>query len=460
MNKSLIFFIGFVLLLLSWRNQDIDVKPNIILINIDDLGWKDLGFMGSDYYNTPNIDKLSQLGMQFSNGYAAAANCAPSRASLMTGKWPTHHGIYTVGSSKRGKSKDRLIIPTPNKTTLAQDETTLAQILNKDGYFTIHAGKWHLSDSPISFGFDLNIGGGHNGHPKSYYPPYKNVGINGDKYLTDQIMEKAIESVDSVNEPFFLYYAPYAVHTPIQPIDSLLPNYENEQSEIGQNNMGYATMIENLDRNIGLLIQNLNERRLFKNALIIFTSDNGGLFGITNQHPLRAGKGSYYEGGIREPFFFVWQDKIRAKSKSNIPITNLDILPTILACTGIEMNNDEYDGVNLLPILLDNKSELDRPLFWHFPIYLQAYKNHNSENRDSLFRTRPGSVIRFGKWKLHYYFEQNEIELYNLDDDIGEKNDLSKIETIKKKELLMLLQNWWKETNAPIPKERNPDYVE
>lgn len=424
------------------------------------MGWRDVGFMGSEYYETPNIDSLAGLGMVFTNGYAAAANCAPSRASMMTGKWTPRHGIYTVGTSERGASKNRKLIPTKNTTLLSKKFKIIPEVLNQNGYTTCHAGKWHLSENPLEYGFNLNIGGGHNGHPKSYYPPYKNVSIEGeeDQHLTDLIMEKTIKFIDSARNPFFLYYSPYAVHTPITPVNELVEKYNKKPHWNGQNNPEYASMIENLDRNIGLLISKLKERKLFNNTLIIFTSDNGGLFGITNQHPLRAGKGSYYEGGIREPFFFVLNHRIKANTISDIPITNLDLFPTILEYAGI--NNDElpFDGTSLRSILEEKLEKLERPLFWHFPVYLQAYNTSDNENRDSIFRTRPGSLVRYGDWKLHYYFENNEVELYNLSEDIGERNNLAQIETEKTEEMLNYLKNWWNDTDAPIPQNLNPEY--
>ncbi|MFS4482743.1 sulfatase [Hyunsoonleella sp. 2307UL5-6] len=436
-------------------------RPNIILINVDDMGWKDVGFMGSEYYETPNIDYLSSLGMVFTNGYASAANCAPSRACLMTGQWTPRHGIYTVGSSKRGKSEHRKLIPTKNTHTLAKNHTILPQVLHDNGYVTCQAGKWHLSYNPLEYGFDVNIGGGHNGLPKSYTPPYKNVTIKGgsDKYLTDAIMEKAIQFVDTVQKPFYLNYSPYAVHVPIMPVDSILPKYEKKASWNGQGNPEYASMVDNLDRNIGLLINKLKERNLFENTLIVFTSDNGGLYGITKQKPLRAGKGSYYEGGIREPFLFVFNDKIKPNTKSDIPVTNLDIFPTVLNYAGVDANTLSLDGKSLAPILEEEINDFERPLFWHFPIYLQAYNVNDNENRDSLFRTRPGSVVRKGDWKLHYYFEDDGIELYNLSEDIGERNNLVDRNPEKREELLKILKNWWKDTNVQIPKTKNLEYI-
>ncbi|WP_248722437.1 sulfatase [Seonamhaeicola sp. ML3] len=436
-------------------------KPNIIIINIDDMGWRDVGFMGSEYYKTPNIDALSKEGIVFTNGYAASANCAPSRACLMTGLWTTRHGIYTVNSSERGQSKDRKLIPTKNTTLLAPKFTVIPEVLKNNGYTTCHAGKWHLTHNPLEDGFDVNIGGSHAGHPTSYNPPYKNVKIQKGKseYLTDLVMENAIKFVDTISSPFFLYYSPYAVHTPIMPVDSLLPKYRDKTPWKGQKNINYATMVDNLDRNIGLLIKTLKDKHLFDNTLIVFTSDNGGLYGITKQKPLRAGKGSYYEGGIREPFFFVYNGKIKSNTKSEVPITNLDIFPTILKYAGVEETQLELDGHNLSSVLEGKTETLERPLFWHFPIYLQAYNKKDNENRDPLFRTRPGSVIRKGNWKLHYYFEDNGIELYNLAEDIGELNNVASANPSKKDELLTDLKNWWKQTNAPIPTELNPEYI-
>ncbi|WP_282135206.1 sulfatase [Seonamhaeicola maritimus] len=459
--RKVIFKLALLILCVLFQTSCSQSRHNIIIINVDDLGWKDVGFMGSEYYETPNLDYLSSLGMVFTNGYASASNCAPSRACLMTGQWTPRHGVFTVSPSARGKSEDRKLIPIKNTHTLSPEHETLSKILQENGYVTCHAGKWHLSDNPLEYGFDINIGGGHNGLPKSYYPPYKNVNIEGgkDQYLTDLIMEKAIQFVDTVEKPFFLNYSPYAVHVPIMPVDSLLPKYEKKASWNGQGNAEYASMVDNLDRNIGLLINKLKERNLFDNTLIVFTSDNGGLYGVTRQKPLRAGKGSYYEGGIREPFFFVLNGKIKQNINSDVPITNLDIFPTILDFAKIKDPSLKLDGSSLIPVLEEKANKLERPLFWHFPVYLQAYNINDNETRDALFRTRPGSVVRKGDWKLHYYFEDDGIELYNLSEDIGERNNLATTNPEKTEELLKLLKKWWKETKAPIPKTQNPEYL-
>ncbi|WP_421918882.1 sulfatase [Marinifilum sp.] len=447
------------------KKNNEEVKPNILLINIDDLGWKDVGFMGSEYYNTPNLDNLSTKGIVFTNAYAAASNCAPSRACLMSGEWPQRHGIFTVDNSERGKSKDRKIIPVKNTTDLGKDFVTIAETLKSNGYATCHAGKWHLSNDPKDHGFDINIAGTHAGNPGKYYSPYPRklkYKSDTDEYLTDAIMNDVLSFIDGVDdEPFFLYYSPYAVHTPINPIDSLMPRYENKPGWRGQDNPGYATMIDNLDRNIGNLIALLKRKDLYANTLIIFTSDNGGTCKVTEQRPLRAGKGSYYEGGIREPFFVVWPGRISPGLISNVPISNLDIYPTLLEVSQSKVcSNYLLDGQSITELFDGSEpaSWMNRELYWHYPIYLQA-NSRKGQFRDDKFRTRPGSAMRKGNWKLHQYFEDGSFELFNLKEDIGEQNDLSKSNPKKLKELRELLTKWQRETNAPIPTKANPNYI-
>ena len=467
LNISAILFQLLALITLSSCSTDNKHlnQPNIVLINIDDMGWNDISFMGSEYYNTPHIDALADQGLVFTQGYAASANCAPSRASIHSGKWTTRHQIYTVANSDRGKSSDRKLIPIKNTTVLDKKFTTLSQKLKQQGYITCHSGKWHISDDPLEYGFDVNIAGGPQGAPGSYYPPFGNnskqikVEKGKSEYLTDLIMENTLLFLDDVKGPFFLNYSPYAVHTPIHPVDSLLYKYQNKPPYKGQKNPRYATMIENLDRNIGLLVDKLKKRKLFDNTFIIFTSDNGGYFGkITMQKPLRAGKGSYYEGGIRVPFFFLWKDKISPGKDTQTPISHLDIFPTLMDLVGDHSMEKELDGHSLLPLTTKNTSLKERSFFWHFPIYLQGYDIKYNENRDSLFRTRPGSVIRKGDWKLHYYFEDKDVEVFNLKEDIGERNNLAEVNKDKKQELLDELKYWWNKTDAPIPTEANPLY--
>ena len=427
------------------------------------MGWRDVGFMGSEYYETPNIDELAADGMIFTNAYAyaAAANCAPSRSCMMSGQWSQRHGVYTVNNSDRGKSLTRKIIPTENIWHLDESQYILTEALKDAGYTTCHAGKWHITKDPTLSGFDVNIGGSDAGNPGSYYPPYRSVpslkAPTNDYYLTNLVMDKTLEFLNSVEDkPFFMYYSPYAVHTPIQPVKSLLSKYENKSEWNGQNNAKYATMVENLDTQIGRMIVNLKESGKLENTFILFISDNGGLYKVTKQWPLRAGKGSYYEGGIREPMFAFWKDKISAGSRSEVPVTNLDFYPTILEVAGIEKPADKVlDGQSILPVLTGKGELNERPLFWHFPIYLEG---GNKETQDPVFRTRPGSAVRLGDWKLIQYFENNDIELYNLKEDISEKNNLAESNPEKVKELLEILENWREETNAPVPTELNPDF--
>jgi arylsulfatase A-like enzyme len=460
MKSSLIILIIFCLATDSlYSNAG---KPNILLINIDDMGWRDTGFMGSEYYDTPVMDQLVSQGMVFTNGYASASNCAPSRACLMSGQWMPRHGIYTVGTSERGASKNRKLVPVKNIETLDPHFKTLAQSLKEAGYITCLAGKWHLSDDPLLYGFDVNIGGSHAGNPTSYYPPYKNVNLAGPntEYLTDLIMDKAIEFVKSTttDKPFFLYYASYAVHTPIQKVDSLMYKFEQKKPWEGQGNKAYATMVKNEDHNIGRLLAAINEKGELDNTFIIFTSDNGGLNPITFQHPLRAGKGSYFEGGIRVPLAFIWKNKIAAGTRSDLPVTNLDFYPTLLRVAQANTTTS-LDGNSLYDYLLTRKAgkELtDRPLYWYFPVYLEG---GNNETNDSIFRTRPGEAIRKGDWKLHHYFEDDAILLYNLKDDISEKNNLATKYPEKAAALLNLMKLWDKNTSAPSVTKKNPDYI-
>ena len=290
----------------------------------DDLGWSDLSFMGSNYYETPNIDKLSKSGMTFYNGYASSANCAPSRASMMTGKYHPDHGIYTVSPSARGVDKTRKIIPIKNTENLDLDFFLMPEMLKNEGYINAHIGKWHLGSKgfyPEQNGFNINIGGWEKGSPKGgYFSPYKNPKLeDGPKgeYLTDRLTNEAIKFIDqNKKNRFFLHLSFHSVHTPIQSKKEYQENYSKKNGDENHNRPDYAGMIHSLDENIGRVLNQIEKLGLSENTLIIFTSDNGGITAISNQYPLRAGKGSYYEGGIRVPLIFSWQGKINAGTKS------------------------------------------------------------------------------------------------------------------------------------------------
>lgn len=436
-------------------------RPNIVLILVDDLGWSDTSFMGNPVYETPNLDKLSNESVVFSNAYAPAANCAPSRACIMSGKNTTFHGIYTVGSSERGKSKNRKLIPTKNTVTLSDSIVTIAEALKKHGYTSASIGKWHLGEDPKTQGFNINVAGSHAGHPKSYFSPYKNKNIeDGTKgeYLTDRITSEAINFISANKEkPFFLYLPYFTVHTPLQGKQHLIEKYKSKIKNDQRFNPMYGAMVESMDDNVGKLLNSLKTLKIEENTIVIFMSDNGGLASVSTQFPLRAGKGSYYEGGIRVPCIIKWPKKIEKTKKTNAVISGLDIFPTLMDIVN-DKNDYNLEGTSLLPLLTENKSVKERSLVWHFPIYLQGVNTKKDDARDSLFRTRPGSVIRKGKWKLHEYFENGELELYDLDTDIGERINLIEDNQEKAQELLDELNTWREARQAPVPKELNPDY--
>ncbi|MDP6045432.1 MAG: sulfatase [Phycisphaerae bacterium] len=437
-------------------------RPNIVFINMDDLGWKDVAFIGSKFYETPNIDKLAREGMIFTNAYSNAANCAPSRACVMSGQYGPRHGVYTVGSSARGSAKTRKLIPIKNRTDLPDDNVTLAEAVKPAGYISATMGKWHLGSDPKTQGFDVNVAGGTAGSPRSYFSPYRNRTLpDGPKgeHLPHRLTTEAMKFVEANKDrPFFLYLPYFSVHTPIQAPKDITAKYKAKGPAGGQGHATYAAMIESADTNIGRLMKKIDALGLRENTIVIFTSDNGGIANISSQAPARAGKGSYYEGGIREPLIVCWPAKIKAGSRCDTPVIGIDFYPTLLEATGARKPEGKLlDGVSLMPLLTQSGRLKDRALFWHFPIYLQKYSS-NDGSRDPLFRTRPGCVVRLGDWKLHEYFEDGGLELYNLKDDLGERNNLADKMPDKTKELYAIMLQWRKETKAPVPTEKNPQY--
>ena len=463
MNKTLLLKFSFFLLITLSCSKETSEKPNIVIIVADDLGWSDLSYMGSTYYETPNIDKLSKSGMTFYNGYASAANCAASRATLLSGKYNTDHGIYTVKNSDRGSKKTRKLIPIETKTTLDLDFFVIPEMLKDLGYINGLFGIWHLGDigfHPENSGFDVNIGGNKHGGPGSYFAPYPYVKLEDEtkgEYLTDRIGDEVVKFIDINKENNFFAYVPFfSVHTPIQSKTDYQKKYRNKDSNEYHNRADYAGMIQSLDENVGKIIDKIDALNLSENTLIIFTSDNGGIRAISNQYPLRAGKGSYYEGGIRVPLIFKWKGKIDAESESYERVSNVDFYPTIKKMVDYSKPVD-LDGEDLTPIF-NNKKLRERELYFHFPVYLEPYNVKLDGGSDPLFRTRPGTVIIKDNWKLHHYYEDNKFELYNLEKDISESNNLIDINIEKKNELLSILNNWRKTRNAQIPDKLNPFY--
>lgn len=379
--SSLLIFLFLIIIsdscLLNTQDQS---KPNIIIILVDDLGWNDLSYMGSEYYETPFIDKLAKQGMKFTHAYVTAPNCAPSRASLLTGQYTPRHNIFTVNSSERGKSQLRKIIPVENQMNLNLDKLTIADVLRDHGYKTACIGKWHLGKppqfGPTAQGFDINIGGHQLGHPKSYFSPYKNNelkdGPDGE-YLTDRLTEEAVKFIDeNNNDPFFLYLSHYGVHTPIQAKQKMIQKFDKKKKSKFHNNSTYAAMIESIDQSVGKIMQKLELLELSENTVVIFLSDNGGLGKVTSMNPLRGSKGMFYEGGIRIPMIITWKDQIESNSTCEEDVICIDILPTVLSIIGKDTIQQEIDGVSLIPLLFNKDGFNREAIYWHFPAYLEG----------------------------------------------------------------------------------------
>ena len=436
-------------------------KPNIVLIYIDDYGWRDIGFNGTKFYETPNADRIAREGMIFRSAYSNGPNCAPSRACLMSGLYSPRHGIYTVANSDRGKASLRKIIPTKNTTVLADEFVTMAEALKMGGYTTATMGKWHLGKDPTTQGFDINIAGREWGSPSGggYHSPYKYPNlVNKQKgeYLTDRLGSEAAKFIEAhKDKPFFLYLTHYAVHTPIQAKPELTSKYQKKPTVDQQTNAKYAAMIESMDDSVGTVLETLDRLKLADNTIVVFYSDNGGHAGATSNAPLRGSKGMLYEGGIRVPMAVRWPGVAKAGSVCEEPVIGIDLYPTLLEATKTKRPaKAQLDGTSLVPLLKDAQARLFRPaLYWHFPAYLQG-----STRRHGPFRTTPAGAVRMGDWKLIEYFDDGTLELYNLVNDIGETGNLAKQQPKKTARLHAMLKAWRRATDAPVPTETNPQF--
>ncbi|QGY44781.1 sulfatase-like hydrolase/transferase [Maribellus comscasis] len=444
-------------------------KPNIVFILIDDMGWKDVGFMGSEFYETPNIDKLADKGMRFTQAYANAANCAPTRSCILSGQYTPRHGVYTVGNSNRGKAQLRRLLAYENSLSISLDKITIAEALKPAGYVSAAIGKWHVGNTPQEQGFDFGIDRdemGYKGHLKE-----------GAAYLADSLTDIAINFIEKNNpketgKPFFVYLAHHSVHTPIQAKEGYSKKYEKKEGVGCQSQAEYAAMVQSVDESVARINNSLEELGLSENTILIFFSDNGGHGTYTCQRPLRGGKGMYYEGGIREPMFVYWPGTVKAGTSCGQPVISTDFYPTFLKLAGAETpQNYTLDGADITPLFRGKNSLKREPLFWYFPAYLQAYSGLTDESRDPAFRTRPVSVIRDGDWKLLLFHEEwsldggrekistnNSVELYNLKKDISETTNLANIETKKRDELLEKLFRLQEKTGASIVNNPNPKY--
>jgi len=436
--------------------------PNIVFILADDLGYSDLACYGSKYYETPHLDKLARQGLRFTDAHTCGLNCQPTRAALMTGQYGPRTGIYTVGGIDRFDWQSRPLKPVANITELSPAKVTIAEALQAKGYKTGMFGKWHLgqddahhpskqgfAEAIVSMGKHFDFGTS----PKTDYPQ--------GTYLADFLTDKAVDFITRhKDEPFFLYVPHFGVHSPFQAKPELIAKFKGKAPVGGHHDPVYAGMIASVDESIGRILTKLDEHKLSENTLVIFSSDNGGVGGygeidsgkgITDNSPLRGGKGMLYEGGQRVPFIARWSGKIPAETTCAKQIISVDLFPTLLALAATEAPKGQpLDGANLLPLFVSGgQSGLsDRAIFWHFPGYLGQGANS--------WRTTPGGAIRSGDWKLIEYFEDGRLELYDLASDIGEKQNLAQEQPAKAKELLALLHAWRKEVNAPMPAKNMP----
>jgi len=466
------------------------VKPHIVFLFADDMGWTDVSGGStnrghpSDYYRTPNIDALAAAGMSFDNAYSCGPNCAPTRAALMSGQYAPRTGVYTVNSPNRGQSKFRKLEGAPNTKTLSPQIVTLAETLKNAGYATGHFGKWHLGDDssgrgPASQGFVLNVGGtakgsvsgGSNGHfaksDGSFNLPNMPANQKPNQFMADRLTDEALAFMDKNKAgPFFVYVTHFSVHTPTQAPAADKNAFNNVKKGVHHKNQTYAGMLKNLDDNIGRIMSYLQAtgdpqrpgKKLISNTVVVFYSDNGGVGGyadagqpgakeITHQYPLKSGKGSLYEGGIRVPLIVRWDGVVAPKSVTSVPVSSVDLYPTLARIAGASLPNQILDGESFEPILTGKAKALKRDaLFWHFPAYLQ------SSSSNGTWRTTPVSVIRKGRWKLHFYYETRHYELYDVDNDLRENRDLAEQDPALVQSLSAELRAWLIRTNADTPR--------
>ena len=448
--------------------------PNIVLIFADDLGWKDVGYQGAEFCETPVLDALAKEGMVFTNGYAAAGNCAPSRACLLSGTYTPRHHVYAVGSTDRGTKELQRLVPVPNKGGLAVDNLPLADALKAAGYKTGHFGKWHLDGpggaKPSAQGFDETMDSFGEGPVKEGSEGNK-TGPPEDPKGVFALTRRACEFMETHREsPFFVYLAHHAIHTPLQGRDETFAKFQAKDPSKSKADVMYAACTYDLDASVGLLLGKLKELGLEENTLLVFTSDNGATQ-QSSQEPLRGSKGGYYEGGIREPFLVRWPAVVKPGTTCDVPVIHVDLFPTFLAAAGATPEK-ELDGASLPPLLKQEGPLAPEPSFWHFPGYPDNPVLRGREADVNLgFRSRPVTVIRKGDWKLHLFLEEWQLdggrdrlitngatELYNLAKDLGERYDLSAQNPDKRDELLGDVLAWHQSVKALLPTEPNPAY--
>lgn len=445
MSRSLLCLFALFCLFGGPPAKAAPAPPNIIFMLIDDLGWTDLGCFGSKFYETPHIDRMAREGMKFTDAYSACTVCSPTRASLLTGQYPARlHITDWIAGHQRPFAK--LSVPDWTKE-LSPAIPNLAQVLKTRGYATASIGKWHLGPEacrPDKLGFDLNVGGYDRGQPPSYFSPYKiptlTEGPDGE-FLSDRLTTEAIQFIEQNQaRPFFVYLPHYAVHTPIQAKPEVIAKYKAKADpNAPHKNPAYAALVESVDDSVGRLMAKLDELKLSANTLLIFTSDNGGLIGPTANPPLRVGKGSAYEGGVRVPLIVRWPGTVKPGSTCAVPVITPDFFPTLLALSGAAVPaSHKIDGGNLVPLLKQTGGLQRDTIYWHYPHYHPG-------------GATPYSALRQGDLRLVEFHEDQRIELYNLNDDIGETRNLAAAQPEKAAALREKLHAWLKETGAQMP---------
>ena len=446
-------------------------KMNLVFILVDDLGWADLGCYGSDLHETPNIDRFAGEGMRFTDAYAAAPVCTPTRASILTGKHPARLHMTVWSESSNDPPMNRALIPPITRHDLPLEEVTIAEVLKKAGYRTAHIGKWHLGDAkhyPETQGFDANIGGTLWGAPNTFFYPYTGDEVFPDfryvphlefgeegEYLTDRLTDEAIKILNTVKDgPFYLNLCYHTVHTPVEGKKELVDYYRAKvRPGMNHRNPEYAAMVHSLDENVGRVLEKIDDLGLAENTAVVLFSDNGGYINkyndtqVTDNSPLRSGKGSLYEGGIRDPLIVRWPGVTKRGSESSEPVSSIDFYPTfleLLGYTGDAAHNSAVDGISIAGLLKNPESGTGREtLYWHYPHYYPT--------------TSPVSAVREGGYKLLSYYEDGRVELYNLKEDIAEEHNLAGAMPGKARELKEKLDRWLRQVNAQYP-EPNPDH--
>jgi arylsulfatase A len=426
--------------------------PNVIVILVDDMGQTDLSCYGSRFYETPHIDQLAKDGVRFVNGYSACTVCSPTRAALLTGKYPARlHLTDWIAGHDRPKAK--LKIPDWQKF-LPFEEITLAEQFKAAGYATASIGKWHLTPGlkegdeayyPEKHGFDINVGGYARGQPPSYHAPYKIPTLTegpAGEFLTDREAAEAVKFIEANKEkPFFLYLPHYAVHTPLGGKPDVIAKYQAKAAklpDLKQKNATYAALVESVDDSLGTIRAALKRLKLDEHTIIVFTADNGGLLPVTDNSPFRVGKGSAYEGGVRVPLIFHAPGVTKPGTVDTTPAMTIDLYPTVLELAGVKPLQSLVDGISLAPLLKSGAKPDRAEIFWHYPHYHPG-------------GATPYSAARSGDFRLVHFYEDGRDELYDLANDVGETKDLATAQPAMAKTLRTRLDAWLKSVDAQLP---------